>query len=252
MFLNALYVGIVGGLLSMDVYGWGTLAAMGRPIVLGPLMGLLMGDFQTGLWVGATIEFMFLGVIPTGAAIPPDATMSALGATALAILLGGDRTAAIALAVPLALLGQLGQIIVWQVNAFFLHKADDFAERLNLKGIENMHYVGMFLFFLRGFIPLFLGVWLGVEPVQSFLNSMPDWVSPGLGIAAGLLPAVGFGMLLNMIGLRRFWPYFLIGFVLATFFSVGIVPIAIIGLCMAIIIVGLKTTQLSPVKAEEF
>jgi mannose/fructose/N-acetylgalactosamine-specific phosphotransferase system component IIC len=252
MFFNALYVGIVGGLLSMDVYGWGTLAAMGRPVVLGPILGLLMGDFWTGLWVGATIEFMFLGVIPTGAAIPPDATMSALGATALAILLGGDRGTAIALAVPLALLGQLAQVIVWQVNAFFLHKADDYAEKLNLRGIENMHYTGMFLFFLRGFIPMFLGVWLGVEPIQNFMNAMPAWVSPGLGIAAGLLPAVGFGMLLNMIGMRRYWPYFLVGFTLATFFSVGIVPIAILGLCIGFVVVTLKSAELKPSKAEVF
>ena len=252
MFLKALYVGIIGGLLSMDVYGWGTLAAMGRPIVVGPVLGLFMGDFWTGLWVGATIEFMFLGVVPTGAAIPPDATMSALGATALAILMGGDRSAAIALAVPLGLLGQLGQMAVWQLNAFFLHRADRYAEQLNLKGIESMHYVGMFLFFLRGFIPLFLGVWLGVEPVKALMSSLPDWVSPGLSVAAGLLPAVGFGMLLNMIGLKRYWPYFLTGFTLATFFGVGIVPVAILGLCLSVIVVGLQGKGSPSAAAETF
>jgi mannose/fructose/N-acetylgalactosamine-specific phosphotransferase system component IIC len=252
MFLQALYVGVIGGLLSMDVYGWGTIAAMGRPIVVGPLLGLFMGDFWTGLWVGATIEFMFLGVIPTGAAIPPDATMSALGATALAILLGGDRPAAIALAVPLALLGQLGQMAVWQLNAFFLHKADQYAEDLNLKGIERMHYSGMFLFFLRGFIPLFLGVWLGVAPVRVLMESFPSWVNSGLNVAAGLLPAVGFGMLLNMIGLRRYWPYFLIGFTLATFFNASIVPIAILGLCLAIVIVSIQSENVAPTAADTF
>ena len=37
-----------------------------RPIVMGPLVGLVLGDFQTGLVVGATLELAFMGNVTIG------------------------------------------------------------------------------------------------------------------------------------------------------------------------------------------
>lgn len=34
---------------------------LGRPIVIAPLVGLLLGDLQTGLLVGAELETIFMG-----------------------------------------------------------------------------------------------------------------------------------------------------------------------------------------------
>lgn len=34
---------------------------LGRPIVIAPLVGLLLGDLQTGLLVGAALETIFMG-----------------------------------------------------------------------------------------------------------------------------------------------------------------------------------------------
>ena len=34
-----------------------------RPIVLGSLVGLILGDLQTGIVVGATLELAFLGLL---------------------------------------------------------------------------------------------------------------------------------------------------------------------------------------------
>lgn len=43
-----------------------------RPIVVGPIVGLIMGDTATGFAVGVSIELMFLAVIFVGTATPPD------------------------------------------------------------------------------------------------------------------------------------------------------------------------------------
>ena len=48
-----------------------------RPIITGVVVGLIMGDLQTGLVVGATVEMMFLAVVFVGTAIPPDPTLAA-------------------------------------------------------------------------------------------------------------------------------------------------------------------------------
>jgi mannose/fructose/N-acetylgalactosamine-specific phosphotransferase system component IIC len=41
---------------------------LGRPIVIAPLVGLLLGDLQTGLLVGAALETIFMGVVNIGGA----------------------------------------------------------------------------------------------------------------------------------------------------------------------------------------
>ena len=43
-----------------------------RPIVVSPVIGALLGDLQTGVMVGATLELVFMGAIQIGAAVPPD------------------------------------------------------------------------------------------------------------------------------------------------------------------------------------
>jgi len=38
-----------------------------RPIVIAPLVGLALGDFHTGIVLGATLELVFMGAFPIGA-----------------------------------------------------------------------------------------------------------------------------------------------------------------------------------------
>ena len=55
----AVFVGVAGHeLLGM--------AMLSRPIVVAPLAGLLLGDVQTGLIVGASLESIFMGVVNIG------------------------------------------------------------------------------------------------------------------------------------------------------------------------------------------
>ena len=59
-----------------------------RPLVLGPIIGLILGDFGTGLFVGASLELVFMGAQAIGGSVPSNvAIASALGTTA-AILSG--------------------------------------------------------------------------------------------------------------------------------------------------------------------
>jgi len=47
--------GFIRGLLSLDVSAWGQIM-VSRPIVCGPLIGLLLGDLKTGLIIGVLLE----------------------------------------------------------------------------------------------------------------------------------------------------------------------------------------------------
>ena len=63
MLTQAILVGLVGAFGGLD-YQLGTLYAF-RPIVLCPLVGLVLGDLQTGLAVGASLELLFMGSFPS-------------------------------------------------------------------------------------------------------------------------------------------------------------------------------------------
>lgn len=232
MFSQALLIALVAGIVEWDIYGWGQ-TMISRPIVVGAIMGLLLGDLQTGLLIGGTIELFYLGVIPVGAAIPPDPTTATAIATSLAILSGMDPKAAPTLAIPVAMAAQTLQMLIWTINIGLTHRADKFAQEGDIKGIERLQYLGSFLFFLQGFIPAFVAILFGVDAVKAVLAVIPPWLMDGLRIAGGMLPAMGFAMLFTMISSRKLAPYFYIGFALAAFLKVNLVAIAILGAAAA-------------------
>lgn len=226
--LTALIVAIIAGIVQWDVYGWGD-TMISRPIVVGMAMGLALGDLTTGLIVGGTIEFMYLGLLPVGAAVPPDATMATSIAASLAILSGVQAEAAAALAVPVAVASQSLQMLVWTGNIGLMHRADVHAEQANFRAIERLQYTGSFLFFLQGFIPAFFAILLGVNAVKTFVDSVPQWILDSLTLAGGILPALGFAMLFNMMSSKKLLPYFVIGFALAAYFDASLLGVAILG-----------------------
>lgn len=59
------------GLLGYSEWLTGT-SFLQRPIVLGPLVGLVLGDMQAGIIMGATLELAMIGAISVGAYNPPD------------------------------------------------------------------------------------------------------------------------------------------------------------------------------------
>lgn len=56
-----------------------------RPIVLGAMTGLIMGNFTQGVIMGATLELAYVGAVSIGAYIPPDMTSGTILGTAFAI-----------------------------------------------------------------------------------------------------------------------------------------------------------------------
>ena len=63
---------------------------LNRPIVVAPLVGLLLGDFQTGIIMGASLEAIFMGISAVGGSIPSDCLSGSIIAVAYTIVVGGD------------------------------------------------------------------------------------------------------------------------------------------------------------------
>ena len=84
--------------------GLNTCFGLAKPTVAGGIAGLLLGDMQTGLFVGGTLNLMSLGVANFGGAVIPDYTSGAVLGAAFAIMSGQDPEFGISLGIPIALL----------------------------------------------------------------------------------------------------------------------------------------------------
>jgi PTS system mannose-specific IIC component len=93
-----LLAGIFGGLLAIERRAF-LQAMVSRPLVSATLMGLLLGDPASGIYVGLVLELFHLGGVNLGAALPENDTVVATGcaaaAAAMARASGGGGTPAI-------------------------------------------------------------------------------------------------------------------------------------------------------------
>lgn len=78
----------LGAWAALDQASAGQLM-ISRPLVIGTLTGVLLGDPMTGFTVGLFMELGNLGSLPVGGARLPDPGPAAVGGAAVAVLLGG-------------------------------------------------------------------------------------------------------------------------------------------------------------------
>lgn len=97
-----------------------------RPIVAGPLTGLVLGDPVSGLQVGMLVELLWLGRLPVGASIPPDDTQAAIGGTFLSVSFAS------------AGLSQPATIVFCLLVAIFLAKSGQFFDRMARRANDHM------------------------------------------------------------------------------------------------------------------
>ena len=209
-----------------------------QPHVSCTLIGLASGHTVAGIMLGGTLQFLALGWANIGAAVAPDV---ALASTAAAVIMikGGDFsqkgiTIAYGVAVPLAIAGLALTMVVRAISIGIVHGADAAAKNGNIRAVERSHYFALLLQGLRIVFPVALLLALPANHVKSILEAIPSWLSDGMTIGGGMVVAVGYAMILNMMATREVWPFFIIGFVLAaipdtqiTLFGLGMIGVAL-------------------------
>ena len=194
-----------------------------RPIVVAPLVGLALGNLHTGIVIGSTLELVFMGAFPVGASNPPDFVSGSIIATAFVILTGQDVSAAVVLAVPIATL-------VLLIDNFLMTVVLTWGERVQLLfGIGNK----LILAIIVG-----IGFSLGVPVIEKILSFIPSYVTHGMDVAAGVIPAIGFAMLARMMLNKKTVAFLLLGFILVAYLNITVTGVALFGLAIALIYVN--------------
>jgi len=218
-----------------------TLFMGNRPLISGFVTGLIVGDVQMGLLIGGTLELMALGVYTYGGATIPDYTVGAILGTYFGKTNGFE--VGISLAIPAALLLTQVDILNRFLNFIFVHRADTYAEEGNDKAFDRMMvYSSHIIWGLSRAIPVFMAIAFGegaVKAVSAFFTAFP-WFNKGIQVTGGLLPALGFAMLLKIMPVAKFPAFLLLGFVMYAYLKIPLVGIAIAGIAIALVYQQLK------------
>lgn len=213
-----------------------------RPLVNGFLVGCILGDPVKGVQIGATINMMFIGFISAGGSLPSDIPMAGILGTALAISAGLEIDAALALAVPLGLLGAFTWVGRLTVDSFFNPLTERLIEKNDgLKGLwlPTVVIPQIFLFCITC-IPVTIAAYFGSQVVGDFLGSVA-FLIPIMSVIGGLMPALGIGITLKFIFQGETRVFLFLGFLLAAYTELDMIGIGLISLITAIIYIQLTS-----------
>lgn len=214
-----------------------------QPLVACTLIGLVTGNLEAGIVLGGTLQMIALGWANIGAAVAPDAALASV-ASAIILVLGGQGVkgvpSAIAIAVPLAVAGLFLTMIVRTIAVPIVHLMDAAAEEGNIHKVEMWHIIAVCLQGVRIAVPAAALLFIPAQTVQSFLESMPAWLTDGMAIGGGMVVAVGYALVINMMATKEVWPFFVIGFVVAAISQLTLIALGALGVALALIYLNLS------------
>ncbi len=194
--MSYLALGLVAGLASVERKGF-LQAMLSRPIALATIIGLVLGDVTSGLYVAAPLELLWLGAVNLGAALPVHealGTAAITGATVLGVsalraaglsgpaLLPAVAALAVLLCAPLALLGRRADRLAERWNERLYARAERHLAAGNAAAAARVNLYGLALPFAVGFVLAPLGAGIAAALVPFAVERAP-----------GALPALALG-----------------------------------------------------------
>lgn len=231
---EALLVGFTVLVLEF-VETWFSYPMTTRPLVVGTAIGIVLGDVTTGVIIGAELELVFMGVMAIGGTVPPDACAGTAVGTAYAIILGKGVEVAFALAIPTSILCEMLFVPLVALRSLWSPFIDKWVDKGNYKILEIMVPVVSLTDYVFKALICGTAVLIGSEAMSAFVDALPTVLLDGMGVASGMLAAVGFALLLKMMWTKKLCVYYFLGFILAAYCNMPLMAIAICGIMLVII-----------------
>ena len=229
MLFQSLLIGLVatwsGGIL-VEYLCW----IVNNPIIAGPLVGWLLGDFETGAQMGATLQLIYMGQITVGGVAAVDKCWAGVMGTAITILSHQTPEVGLTIAVTLGTLGLISSNFMMTANVAFVHMADKYIETGETKKIWIYNWLlPQFITIIAYGLPAFLCCYYGATAFEALMNALPVQFSEALSAVGTVLPALGIGMMLKAVYKPRFAAFAVIGFVLVAYLHLDIIACTLIG-----------------------
>ena len=249
--LQAALLGLCACLSSMPGLG-GTVFGnytLGRPLIGGLVVGLILGNVPMGIMLGAAIQIVYIALVTPGGTVSADVRAISYIGIPLAMLyvssMGLDpaSTEAAGFAVSIAAtVGTLGTVLFYgtaTVNLIWQHMGMAWVQKGKLK---RLYLVDMVLpwisHILCSFIPTFIICYFGSDMVQLIKDYLPmdGLAMKTLFTVGSLLPAVGVAILLKqVISKPKDFLTFFVGFTLCACMNLNLIGCALVGGFFALI-----------------
>ena len=259
--LQAILIGVFACLSSMPGMGGSSIGnyTLGRPLIGGLVCGLILGDLQTGILVGCSMQIIYIALVTPGGTVSADVrAVSYIGIPLAMVALksyGLDAASAegAGLATSFgAMVGTLGTVLFYgtaTINLLWQH--------MGWKAVEKRDYKKLYLIdmglpwishFICSFIPTMIMCKMGADVVELIKTALPmaGVAMKTLFNVGSLLPCVGIAILLKQIvkQVTDFIP-FLFGFALAASIGINLVSATVVAAMFAIINYKIKMLSVS-------
>lgn len=205
-----------------------------RPLIVSTITGVILGDVVLGLKCGALCELAFAGLTPAGGTQPPNPVLAGFMITIIAYTTNIGPDGALGLALPFSFLMQYVILFFYSAFSFFMTKADHYADTCNTAAFARLNILTSCIVMVSYGVIVFLCSYVAQDAMHALVSNMPTWLTHGLTVAGGMLPAVGFGMLLRVMMKAKYIPFFLAGFLFASFIDMpNLLPVAVMGSAFA-------------------
>lgn len=197
-------------------------------------VGLILGDLRTAVMFGATAELAFMGFgVGPGGSTPPNPLGPGIVGTIMAISIKGmTPAAALTLSYPFAILVPFVITFIFTANSGSMEmskKAILEGKYRKYKFMANWTLYGFMLFaFIFGFVAT-----MSTDALRAFVDIIPTWLMNGLSVAGGLLPAVGFALIMSTMIKKEYMPAVILGYVCVAYLKMPVIGLAFVGAVLA-------------------
>ncbi|KPG73866.1 PTS mannose/fructose/sorbose/N-acetylgalactosamine transporter subunit IIC [Enterococcus sp. RIT-PI-f] len=241
----------VAAIMSRWLGGGATLTLRFSPLMTGLIVGLVMGNVPQAMIVTAALQMIYMGVFSPGGSMPAEPSIAAAIAVPVALLGNLQPEAAIAVAVPVGLLGSYLYQFRFFINTFLGKYTDKAVEDLNAKAMSRsiILYPTLASFIL--FVPLvFIALYLGAPLIADVINALEGTVVIHiLEVVGGGLAAIGIATTVYVIGRKDYMVFFFLAYFMSVVLSsleITMVTYAIFGILIALIFVQSQKGKLTP------
>lgn len=231
------YLAAIGSVVGNTI-GWYDL---GRPLVGALVVGVIMGDVPKALEMGILLQLAGMGSVTPGGAVAWDYSFATYIGVAGGLAFGGD----IAVMWAFSIIGGAIGVAMWNLvyvldlscnRVAYAGAEEDNPKKIAFANVGLGNMIGFVCRFIPALVILLTTVVVGSQNGINVAELIPAWLTQILTTFGGMMAALGMGILLSML-LKKASHFciFLLGFMLVTYFGLGMMAVAMLGIVAAII-----------------
>ncbi|KGG53705.1 MULTISPECIES: PTS sugar transporter subunit IIC [Lactobacillus] len=211
---------------------WGTYTNRALFISFG--VGLILGDLKTAVIFGATAELAFMGFgVGPGGSTPPNPLGPGIVGSILAISMHKlSPSAALTLSYPFAMLVPFIITLIFTINSGSMASAKKAVSEGKYHKFNIMSNLTLWEFMLFAFL-FGLTATLSTSALRAFVMMIPQWLMNGLTVVGGLLPAVGFALIMSTMLKKEYIPAIIFGYICVAYLKMPVIGLAFVGVALA-------------------